>query len=422
MKTILRTVIAASFFAGFALLPIAAQDPPPEKVKAESKAPIKKALEGLPDETVEKARTRFFEDNEGPDLVSPKPTYGDWYSLVFDSDRDSDLGVKPPMLNDDLRILGDKAREEGERLATDDITLSADISARSSTEMQLFAVSRFRESYELNFGTSIVSLTTQELATLREGKALPEDHALSKIVQQSSNRPLVVSTKPLVSPKAEQLEASDDVAFSLSKAYPSVQIVRDPFSDKTPGLVRKLQQLGTSTGAKTVAVVAEDSFEVQDYKIVQNLEEELQEKGISVVEVSKENIQEANIVGTKSGGNLVLVITGHIDAQLARFVRALGQAGFFHDNWVVFNSCRAKLSRQLATEMTTEYGANAVHVWDKVLRPEELEPLLLEIPASIERNSELPFVKAFREIIQRHQLNGIWTVSQNFFPIASEAA
>lgn len=297
-------------------------------------------------------------------------------------------------------------------------TLSADLLANSTADMQLFGVSRFGSSYEINVGgKSTLSLTAQEIATLKTGTPLPPDHSLSKLVKESTDSTLVLYTNPLMLRDTKQRQASDDVAFALSKAYPDAQIVRDPFSDKTKEQVKRLRELGVSASAKTIAVVAEDSFAVKDYKLVQNLEEELRAKSIDVVPVSKASLQ-----WTQSGGKLVLVITGHIDAQLAGFVRVLGKAGVFQDNYVVFNSCRAKLSRQLATEMTTKYNANAVFVYDSLVTPDALEPVLKGLPASVEEKSDRPFWQVWRETVREHKLNGVWTVCENLFRHIAEPA
>jgi hypothetical protein len=297
-------------------------------------------------------------------------------------------------------------------------SLSAELGANSTTDMQLFGVSRFGSSYEINVGgKSTVSLTAQELATLKTGTPLPPDHALTKLVKDSTDTTLVLYTNPLMLRDTRQRQASDDVAFALSKAYPEAQIVRDPFSDKTKDQVKRLRELGVSASAKTVAVVAEDSFGVTDHKLVQNLEDELRARDIDVVPVSKASIQ-----WTQSGGKLVLVITGHIDAKLAGFVRALGKAGVFQDNYVVFNSCRAKLSRQLATEMTTQYNANAVFVYDSLVTTDALEPVLKALPATVEEKSDRPFWQVWRETVREHKLNGVWTVCENLFRFIAEPA
>jgi hypothetical protein len=94
----------------------------------------------------------------------------------------------------------------------------------------------------------------------------------------------------------------------------------------------------------------------------------------------------------------------------------------FQDNYVVFNSCRAKLSRQLATEMTTQYRANAVFVYDSLITPEALEPILLGLPATVEEKSDRPFWEMWRDNVRQHKLNGIWTVCENLFGLFAEPA
>jgi len=361
----------------------------------------------------------------------------DWYSLDEESwSRDEKLAKLKPVLgankdgNGFLLLLRGKhiyavKVEEGEEAklltgseAADAYSrsLNADLKAHSTADMQLFAVSQFGNSYEILFGeaTPSVTLTEQELSRLRAGQPLPKEHALSKLVRGSHERTLVVYTNPLMFRDSKQLRASDEIAFALVKAYPEARILRDPFSERTNEQVRKLNALGVSVGAKTVAVVAEDSFEVKDYKLVQNLEDTLRGQGISIVPVSKDNVQKASIQWTQAAGSLVLVITGHIDSKLAAFVRALGDAGVFRENYVVFNSCRAKLSRQLASEMATRYGATGVFTYDSLITPEALEPVLLGIQGSVKANSDRPFIDSWRENVGSHKLNGIWTICDTF--------
>jgi hypothetical protein len=169
--------------------------------------------------------------------------------------------------------------------------------------------------------------------------------------------------------------------------------------------IAKLRELGISEGAKVTALVAEKTFAVKDFKLVQNIEEQLIQNGIEVVRVGRGQIH-----WTADNGRIVLVVTGHIDSQLASFVRALGDAGVLGGNYVIFNSCRATLSRQLATEMTTRYRAIAVFTYDSKITPEQLEPTLIKTPARIEEESKTPFLQFWRKAIREQKLSGVWTV------------
>jgi hypothetical protein len=286
--------------------------------------------------------------------------------------------------------------------------LTSELAANSSTEMQLFSVSKFGKTYEVSIGGSEpLSLTAEEVRQIKEGNPLPRDHEFSKALDALGEASLVLFTNPLTLRDSKQRDAGDEFALALQRSYPSLSVVRDPFSEKTRMQVAKLRGLGTSTAAGVVAVVAEDSFQVKDYKIVQNIEDDLRARGIKIISANKGSMQwkEAN-------GSIVLVITGHIDSHLATFVRELGNAGVLQNNYVLFNSCGAKLSRQLATEMTSLYGATAVFSYESLITPEDLEPLLLQMPGAVEEKSEHPFLELWRTKLREHNLNGIWTVCE----------
>jgi len=120
-----------------------------------------------------------------------------------------------------------------------------------------------------------------------------------------------------------------------------------------------------------VAVVADDSFQVKDYRIIQNVKAELASAGIKTIRFT--GTEKPEWQGTNS--KAMIVITGHIDAQLANFVRELGDKGYFTNNFVVFNSCRAPLTRTLIDEINSKYGAAATFAYDK-----KIDILLSKIP------------------------------------------
>jgi len=284
--------------------------------------------------------------------------------------------------------------------------LTSELSASSSPEMKLFAVSRFADKYELMLpdGPPIL-LSAEELAALKTGKSLPDSHELSKTLAGIGDTPLVLYTNPLTLRDSVQRAAGDDVAYAIQRSYPQSTVILDPLSDKTKEQIANLRGLGVNKSARVTAIVAEKTFSVKDFKLVQNIEQQLESNGVTVLRIGSGQIH-----WTAESGQVVLVITGHIDSQLAAFVRLLGDAGVLKDNYVVFNSCRAKLSRQLATEMTTHYGATAVFSYDSQITPERLEPVLLKAPARVEEKSDVPFIQWWRKSIEEQKLSGVWNV------------
>jgi hypothetical protein len=304
----------------------------------------------------------------------------------------------------DRLLTGDAAATAYERV------VHTELVANSTEGMRLFSVSKFGAEYEINFGgtTLPVTVNKQELAALRGGQPLQPEHALSKAMREAQGVPLVLYTNPLMLRDGMQVKAADDLAFALQKSYPDSKVIRDPLSPETKVQVAKLQVYKATSPSSVVALVAESSFGVKDYRVVQNLEDELRAKGISVIPVSSGVVQQMKI-----NNKIVLIVTGHIDAQLAKFVKTLGQAGVLQDNFILFNSCRAPLTRELATDMTTKYGAVAVFSYESLIKDVDLELLLRDFPEGNDR----PFIDLWREQIKKHKMNGLWTVCENREPI-----
>lgn len=291
--------------------------------------------------------------------------------------------------DDDVVLL--EGRDAANRF---DEFLSSELAANSSPEMPLFAVVKRGQQYILNFGGhSVIRLSDAEFKVLQGGSALPPEHPLSKAIA-SSSRPLLFYTNPLTIQHA-------DVVHALQKSYPDALFIKDPYSAETKQHYQAITTLKTGSGV--VAVVAEDSFAVKDYKLIQNIEDDLRTRGIDVVSFKNGSIQ-----WKESGGKLVLVITGHIDEHLAEFVHALGRAGVLKDNFVLFNACRAPLSSEMAGYITSRYGASAVYTFDSVIKPEDLEPVLRDLPT--QNDDSKPFIELWRDDVRRHKLNGSWTI------------
>ena len=114
------------------------------------------------------------------------------------------------------------------------------------------------------------------------------------------------------------------------------------------------------TGPKDlVAVIAPDSFHVNQTAI-HNIEDELRGLGVQVIEYKAGTVGHWN----GGGGKGLVVITGHSSEELAHFVDAVGAAGFFRDNYVLFNSCETPLTREMISAINSKHGALATFEMD----------------------------------------------------------
>ena len=110
-------------------------------------------------------------------------------------------------------------------------------------------------------------------------------------------------------------------------------------------------------------------------------------------------------------GRAVIVITGHIDAQLAAFVRELGRAGAFKGNYVVFGSCYGDLSSELAREINTDFEAVGTFRFEGKISPYALQDVVTDLTDRISQGQgKFGFSVVLRKSVRRADLSGIWTV------------
>jgi len=285
-----------------------------------------------------------------------------------------------------------------------------EVREKTTDQMRLFTVNTFGRGYELDLGGRTISVTEAEYAELQKGTALPENHLLTKGLRAvGSDQALVMYTHPLMLRTGPLQTKADDFAFVLAKAYPGIRIYRDPYSSKTPTMVAGLQRFTVAGPRDLYAVIADDSFGVQDYKIIQNIKTDLETAGVTVFNLT----QGAQPVWGQGKGKGLIVITGHIDANLARFVVALGERGYFDGNYVVFSSCRSPLPRTLVSQINSTYKAAATFSFDSKIKVASVEDFLLEFTSKLQTGSTSDFDGVLRHSVQGVHLNGIWTVCSN---------
>jgi len=248
-------------------------------------------------------------------------------------------------------------------------TRQTEILGNSTADMKLFGVLEYARGAELQLGDQSLFLSSTELATLKQGKALANDHPLSVMLGGSPEKAFVLYTDKLTESKGATAYA-DELAFSLQKSYPDRKIFRDPFSAQTSALVSSLASFTVPGPQHLVTVIADDSFEVTDWKIIQNIEPDLAKLGYgNVLHVSKGNVRP----WTGGAGKGVIVITGHIDAKLAEFVRTLGQAGYFKGNYVLLNTCNDVPTRALVASISADHGALGTFCYDSKIKAGDVE-------------------------------------------------
>lgn len=277
----------------------------------------------------------------------------------------------------------------------------------STGEMKLFTAIKWGDGYELELGDRRVTLTPAEFARLKKGLPLPDKHPLTQALLAQGDGASVLYSNPFLRKPGTLQRDVDSLVFALQKSYPKRRIYRDDFSPQTATRVASLNHFTTAGPQDVVAVVAEDTFGTEDGKVIQNAANKLADAGVTIETIPKST----NIQWKHAKGKALIVITGHADKALVEFVSALGRAGTFEGNYVVFNSCRTVLSRQLITEINTRYGAVATFAHDKIVDAAEIEDFTVDFAEQLKKGGgKRRFHDLLSESLRKSKLNGIWTI------------
>jgi hypothetical protein len=253
-------------------------------------------------------------------------------------------------------------------------------------------------------------LKPEEVETIHRGKRLAPEHPLSKLLDA-----VPVGTVLLYQGRYEGASkagtATDTILFALQRLYPERLIARDPPADETNARVRKLADEVLKAGSDITAVIADKSFNVQDRKIIQNLEANLAEAKVNILRFG--NARDLHRKASPEVSSII-VITGHQDAQLAKFVHELGRSGVLRDKLVLFNSCQTPLSKELVMAMTGRYGASAVLSYEGKILPSQVRDVMNRmIDAAEQGGTGRSVARVLLEAILKTGMTGIWTVSVN---------
>jgi hypothetical protein len=277
----------------------------------------------------------------------------------------------------------------------------------SSAQMRLVSAMRDGDHYTIQVAEKKFILTSDELQTLRNGYPLGSDHPISQELL-ARDSPVVLYSNPLMHDRSPYLKDAEDVGFAIQRAYPSVQVFRDDFNPRiTPQRVRAIQDFRVADTSHVVAVIAEDSFRVDDKKLIQNIQTSLKAQGVSV------KPWKSGQPWDEGSGRAVIVITGHIDDQLAAFVRELGRAGVFKGNYVVFGSCYGELSSTLVREINNDFEAVGTFRFEGKISPYALQDAITDLTDRIAHGQgKFGFPDVLQKSLRFADLSGIWTVCQ----------
>jgi len=274
--------------------------------------------------------------------------------------------------------------------------------------MQLARVARGPDKAVVSLPDGEFGFTLDEFEMLSTGKPLPVTHPFSARLAKNPN--IVVFSDGSAWNSSARRGELDKLTTGLSNAYPEVRVRRDPLTAETAIRAKTLGSTVLTKGRDLAAVIAADSFGVDDGSAIANVEDTLREAGAKVFTFPSRKM-------STSSAPALLVVTGHESKELAKFVDELGKSGLMRNKVVIFNSCESELSRRLAAEITGKHGAVAVFVYEDELSAHAVEELLTDLATKLKsKGSKRPFELLFRDVVRSKNIRGMWVISMLFNP------
>jgi len=278
-----------------------------------------------------------------------------------------------------------------------------EIGQRSTTNLRLLGAFKSGDGALVVLADgSTIELSKDEYRSVLAGNRLPDSHRLTSFMDSKGAK--VLYSNPLMAKEGEALANSEAFAFGLQKAYRTESVFRDPLSDRTDGAVARIRQFRIKKGSDIVVVLPSEVRSVPLTTTITNITPEL--RGAKV------NIRTFRNGDTYTGsrGKAVFVLTGHSSEELAEFVRAVGEAGFFRDNYVILNSCATPVTRELVTEINSRYGAIGTYSFSGAIDPALVQDYMLDFLHQLEGNGSINVLDKLRDSVLKEQLVGTFTV------------
>jgi hypothetical protein len=256
----------------------------------------------------------------------------------------------------------------------------------------------------------LVFLIKDAQVTVRAGTPSPE--AVGKLAEMliAGSEPggdVIFTMQPQFSDA--QRERLRDIAFSLAepiRAAGGRRLCFDDLGDETRARAAALRH--SKPDASIVALVADESFKVEDAKVIQNIEEELEGGGIRVVHVGK-----TGDVAVPSE-SVAMVITGHSATELREFVQRLVDQGALRGKAVILNSCGTSLTADLASTMVRDGGATGVFHFRGVITATQVRRFMrATVNARSSTDPASGLTKVFEDSSAQSGLTGLWQISRS---------
>jgi hypothetical protein len=117
------------------------------------------------------------------------------------------------------------------------------------------------------------------------------------------------------------------------------------------------------------AMVPEQSFGVTDHALVKNIKRILSDDGIRIIESGADLGAIANF----------LLISGHNNEALFKYLNGLGEQGGLKKKVVLLNTCYAEAAPHQLHELIAKHGASGVFLHSERIRPVAVQRVMIEL-------------------------------------------
>lgn len=239
--------------------------------------------------------------------------------------------------------------------------------AKSDEKAVLSALVKANDRYVLTipaFGGHVY-ITENQLTSLMAGEKIDDPDfqtAISLLLE--TNASLILWSHPMMQKAGAARDATIRFAHALGRAYPKLNVVIDSPNVQVPALAAQISSLSISP--QDVLVVIDGQYSVKFQGELADQAEELRKL------VGTQNVVffdgKEPVLAPSPRRRAVIVITGHSDIALEKFIEHLAEKGYLKDNLVVLESCGGDLSPRLVAKINSEYGAaGTFHYAGKIL-------------------------------------------------------
>lgn len=277
-------------------------------------------------------------------------------------------------------VEGNKAISELEEIARNNV------GGGSTDDLSFVHASSDGDNVLIMVGKRRKTVTASEMENLLNDPHSPDSKALDDLFTTEAGTPereFVVYRDALTrrperyggSLKAGNVDDPVRIAVALRERFEGSRIYLD---DEVQTARQNRQAIAPIRSSSDLGVLApEESFGVEDYDLLRKIKRQLSDAGIRVFD-SATSTQIPNI----------LLISGHNNENLVRYLTSIGESGFLRGKVLILNTCYTANNPNLAHDLIQRYGARAVYLHTETIRPVALKPVMDQLGQMLKTNPQ----------------------------------